>query len=320
MNLETLEPLLAGYIVDGKIGYKEIVATIIDLVVNGYLNYVKDSNGVEWFLRTKKKANTLPLYKFLILKGIGKKTKLKNALINIDLKAVELNDAIKSRINDKDVKVGIVKRKKRGLRHQFVSNIISLFMLVGFTVISLLFMSLFGGFVGELGFIFFILFIIIVSVTFALGIWDRGLLDIEKMLGMWKDYVYSQNVRQRTLKKRYRTLYKYIKKYPLKTSELFSEYLPYAIAFEIDTKWIKKMNAKAEDKTILMLGSYPIFLPKTKKELIYRLMLVVLFFIFLIILLIIKFLFSFILLVFISLLLFVLVGLYLLAHYNKGKV
>jgi len=42
MNTKNLKPAIAGLVIDNEISNNEIVATIVDLIHRGYINYSKD--------------------------------------------------------------------------------------------------------------------------------------------------------------------------------------------------------------------------------------------------------------------------------------
>jgi uncharacterized membrane protein len=253
-SLENLKPAIAGYIIDGKIDVKELVATIIDLAIRGYITI--DYTGTDWekiqvkSLRLVKKEGNLNGYESALLSDLFRKSDSINirqlfsyALTFRDFKiAFDEELAENSRLNYVfqyylRIKYDANPRKLSQKIWLYICNFFIFFFLFLGSMAPIYLMIL----VMETGqFIIYgllIFGIIALCIGFTL-LFIKWLSEAEEISESDKQFVGARQ--------KYLDLYLFMKTHKLEEGRLFNEFLPYAIAFGLDTYWMKAFKLSSE--------------------------------------------------------------------------
>jgi len=258
-KLINLKPGIAGYIIDGKVHNKEIIATIVDLIVREYIDfYPKNANWEELkvkrllllksrsslkfeeeflhILFNKKKEITISELKTILIKGTLHKlleSYVKESGVYLDVKDEKVDFYLENPKNTVSFSVNgrPVRNVEDWQSFKFTSYIMGgvfgLFIL--FFLASAAINYFIAGIVPNKGYLMAILFFAFMIFLFV-------------YLPSKTTKIATQNIKYtdknvKNLRKKYHELFDFLKKHPLKEGRLFNEYLPYSIAFGLDTHW-----------------------------------------------------------------------------------
>lgn len=243
-----LKPAIAGYVIDGEIDDKEIIATIVDLIVRGYIDIKKVEMDdviwpdvkIEYLVRTNKSTEHLLEYEKETLNRIfafGQKvidvTKLKDDRVTVDV----FGRGVKNKIKEEAVKQDIHFTSKpaegppKGVAIYYgmqpLTSIWSVMpVIILYAIFLIMLVMWFGEYIGTiLGISFVFLLIIPLSIVSY-----RKIIQI------------AASRRARILQSKYLELYEYMKAHSLEQGRLFNEYLGFAIAFGLDISWHEKFR------------------------------------------------------------------------------
>jgi len=260
---EQLSPAFAGYVTDGNVSDRDVLATLMDLIVRGHIGldaktqktpveiskiyYVNNPGSLRPFERTfidllfSEKRELSPdelrakfssgKFHELILHNIHSlaETKIaKSLLILHDKKGKRLTPDVIIDINfEKKVRtVADLEKYKRSRRVVFA--------------IFLTFMLIYGG-IGVFFLmknemlmmaIFFGLMVISTCILLPILLKQQKVRKSSKLLL----FEFENDIVPYT-KKRYEELFEFISKYPLKTQRIYNEFMPHAVAFGLNTSW-----------------------------------------------------------------------------------
>ncbi|MFA4887762.1 MAG: hypothetical protein WC595_06125 [Candidatus Nanoarchaeia archaeon] len=279
-GLSSLKPALAGYIVDGRIQSKEVIATIIDLVVKGYIDFyphkkweglkveklkllhkpgkslVFENEFLDVLFKKGKEIEVVKLKALLDSRALDRVLKKEVKRQQVDLKIKDENlefyiddpkNVVKLDINNRPVKtIEEFQMFKRMVLFATISLIggLGIFALVGLMVYFFM-----GRFEGE-SFGKLLLMILLVN---GLGVWLMWY-SVKKTTKIAHQDIAYQNENQKRLRGKYLQLFDFVKKHALKEGRLFNEFLPYAIAFGFDTHWQKAFSLDAEKEDFVYKG------------------------------------------------------------------
>lgn len=230
--LPNLRPAMAGVIVDESADIKEIIATVIDLAVRGYI-----------FIREEKKTglfgeNGITLLKVRpnILDLTAYEQKVMNSLFasgnevtvsSLENKFYNKIPGIVSSMHDEAFRLGLFPENVEKTTQEYSGKFMlkpAILVIVGGIM---LFLQQVAGF-----FSFCMGFVLILAGGIAAA-------------AMPAKTVYGKK-----LSNKYVELKDWMIKYPLKEERLFDEFLPYAIAFGNLDKWMSKMEALSRGREI----------------------------------------------------------------------
>lgn len=217
MNTKNLKPAIAGLVIDNEISNNEIVATIVDLIHRGYIDYSKDK------LILIKNINHLLKYEKKIVNDIfSNKKQIKSVkgkfIINSD------SHYIKELVIFECIKNGYYQGLEvPGYKSNSFGNIIKLFLII---------ILLIGSCANPL------LLIGVIPIGYHLYKTNKHNFKPTKTK-VAKDKI-----------KDYVQLYEYMKKHPLKKDRIFNEYLPFSIAFKQNNYWGRIFKIKQTEQKI----------------------------------------------------------------------
>lgn len=232
-NVKNLKPAISGTILDEIADAKEIISTIIDLAVRGYIHIQEEyerflvvQKKKIYLVNMKKDESRLLEYEKLILTAVfneGDKIEISSLRNNFYKNMPEIT----SKIFKEATKQGLFPENPENVRKKYQWK----FTKRPAILTGILFLSIFISGLLDLGYIavisfllFFLMILIIIASAMAVGYMPR-----KTLLGVME-------------RKKYLELKDFMEKYPLKEGRLFDEYLPYAIAFGIQDVWLKKLD------------------------------------------------------------------------------
>lgn len=265
---EQLRPAFAGYLTDGNISDRDVLATLLDLVVRNSVSLDMELEGERYKINKIMRAvgtaesllpferlflnelfcrsNEITLEEFRKIAKSGKLHKIiENNLgvlkdfeiIDAELEFIENGHTISVSMNGKEVRT-LEDMKKL---NRFLKFILGFFILVP----SFVFVSwIYGVMKSPNSSLHAPLPIIGACATYVLVM---GLPIL-----IYRKFEKSEKVLKLDLtsvpktKKKYEELFKFIRKYPIKQQSLANEFMPFAVAFGLDTSWIKSFGMTRE--------------------------------------------------------------------------
>ena len=245
---EELRPAFAGYLVDGAIGAKEIVATIVDLMVRGYIDApragrVWEKSRLDILIKTDKRDLELLPYERYTLEELFKESneisvsevkslfneekalKMMNEELlkqDIDYKEIYKTYRLKSGNTTLDIDPHPPGSNGRTVNATLSTDNPLIYLMPILAIAAFALMPLSGGGTEA---------IVLIGIILALtGLW---LMKTKKV---------PKNSEQERLRKKYQDLQSMLRSMPLENGRLFNEYLPYAIAFGLDKYWNEKFE------------------------------------------------------------------------------
>jgi len=243
MTLPKLKPAIAGFVVDERVNYKEITATILDLAVKGYIFIKEDKKsrfGIFekkdiYLMNLKKKTDRLSDYEKKVLRTLfSKKDKIK--INDYSNKFGEKVPEIIELIKDEGKKLGIFPKnfEKAVIKKTAVFILLPVLSIV--VSITLLFVNLFlSPYIGDISIASFFFNISVCIMLFIASMIISFEIPLKTKKGTLQ-------------KKKYIELKEWMKKYPLKEARIFDEFLPFATALGVQKIWIDKMKNIADYK------------------------------------------------------------------------
>jgi hypothetical protein len=234
-GLRHLRPGLAGAVIDEHANIKEVVATIIDLTYRGYLK-IKKKHG-EIFLKRQMIGGRLLDYEKKIMEHLfAEKEEIK--LSTLAYFPYYMHAVL---INKEAFKQGLLAEDSFSVFMRYVRDFFSIPTLLSFSsFFFMLFSVFFIRYALVIPFISIIIFLISLVNLFVVG------RLLAKMPKKTEKGVAHANM--------YIEMKKWMQKYPLEEGRLSDEYLPYAIAFGIQNKWIAKLSRLWVAKDMEKLG------------------------------------------------------------------
>jgi len=265
---EQLRPAFAGYVTDGNISDRDVLATLMDLIVRGKIGMDADTqkkpvkvNRVYWL---GDGEGLLPFEKEFIATLFTHKKELSADEVHMWIDSKELHEVIfrnleflqnfgiakslllvegERRIYRGQLYLTIPNTKKKRpvrtledldlYREQVRSNAWSWLVLLGF--IFLIFSIRFLPFLKYNPAIGNIWLLVAILPLFAI-IYGVIKLNGIRYLKKFLELQFNNNIIPFT-KKRYEDLFDFIQSYPLKEQRLYNEFMPHAVALGLDTSW-----------------------------------------------------------------------------------
>lgn len=232
-NLKNLKPAIAGTLLDEKSDVKEIIATVIDLAVRGYIHIQEEYERFLvvqkkriYLINMKKDESGLLEYEKLILTAVfneGDKIEISSLRNRFYTKIPEIT----SGIFKEATRQGLFPENPENIKKKYQMRFIKRPVIFGVILFLSSFLFAFLGFV-ELLFVSIPIILLIVFVT--------------TFFFVAANYMPKKTIFGVMEKKKYTELKDFMEKYPLKEGRLFDEYLPHAIAFGIQAIWLKKLD------------------------------------------------------------------------------
>ncbi|MBS3168023.1 DUF2207 domain-containing protein [Candidatus Woesearchaeota archaeon] len=257
-RLKNLKPGIAGYVIDGRVGNREVIATILDLIVRDYIDFYPKTSDWE-----KMKVKKLTLHKlnprsefeqeFLKILFNGKNeisiSELKDTLAKRSLhdliERTIKEDKVDFNIEDENVEFYINNPKNQVIFgsngktvktiedwQRFKSTMIIILIVQLFCILWLLSISVAY---------FFITGKIIYTLLFIIGFFVLSILilffSIFKTTKIANQKINYKENNIKSIRAKYQDLFDFLKKHPLEEGRLFNEFLPYSISFGLDTHW-----------------------------------------------------------------------------------
>jgi uncharacterized membrane protein len=247
--LANLKPAIAGLIVDEDAGINEIIATIIDLAIRGYIK-IKETKSffglvkAQELTKLKSDFSNLEDYEAEIMKKLfGTKRSLKEKVNTSELRykfykhikkiTVKMDKAaLRAGLFDKDPK-----KVKEKYMWDFMKRPLATVGVYGLVIISLVFFGILGITTGYLNVAVMIILAFIMAPAFPI------LFILFIIAFTAANYMPRKSHKGVEMKNKYDDLENWMQTYPLKRQRLFDEFLPYAIAFGIGDVWVEKMEA-----------------------------------------------------------------------------
>lgn len=250
-KLENLKPAIAGIVVDESADIKEIISTIIDLAIRGYI-YIQEEKKPLFgkditLVELERDYSNLEEYEKMVMQKLFRKGN--------EVKVSSFKDEfykfippITDKMEKCALQIGLFDEEPEKVRNKYLGQ----FIIPSIIVIALSFFVAFSSF----GLIF-IGALDVMPLLIGTGINGAffGFFLIFASLAV-AHYMPRKSVKGVYLSKKYINLKSWMEKYPLKEQRIFDEFLPYAIAFGIGDVWVKKMQAlQQEVRTTWYSGS-----------------------------------------------------------------
>ena len=282
---EQFKPAFAGYLTDGDISERDVLATLLDLSVRGYIKLDMEKKGGRYEVHNviKQKESTRALLPFekeflddLFLVGDELtaddvrfifKTRSLCKTIERNLWNLKENKIIESELRiqtDKGKKIKLLDYFKKVPEpvdtveeyNRYMKNrkiMYAIFVVIGFIIFH------YGQVVADSDNLIFS----IARGGYSLGITQSSLLmfiGAVIVMGLNLDYIIStRRIKKyrKTLhaefndvipytKKKYEELFEFIQKFPFKEQRIYNEFMPFAVAFGLDTSWNKSFRIPQE--------------------------------------------------------------------------
>lgn len=242
-DFEGLHPALAGFLIDKKIDYKEIVATIVDLIQRGYLSFSHNTLGLEKF------DDSLLFYEKEILERIfsfGESKRNFNLISALDYNSIipfiKLDFVKLGLANyNENFKVELLVEGDFESEKTFFSRfkkIIVLFAVLFFVLFFFIMWALFPIFFPEFILLIVFLFSIFLFVFF-LALFLLAIRDIIDSIVSNKN---PTDLKLSKIRNQCLELSKFIQLNEYSDLNLSREFLPYTICFGHNKIWTKKFE------------------------------------------------------------------------------
>jgi hypothetical protein len=278
---EQLRPAFAGYVTDGNVSDRDVLATLMDLIVRGYIGIDMDSQKkpvkVKRVYFLSNPETLLPFEREFISELFSEskelnpqqvkekiKSKEPHRVISENLMELENSEIVKSLLllTDKDDrKVSFTyyaslkgyEVKTVGDLQTYVNQLEQLYKgtlkmtLYSFGFIAWIFFLFylaysFGGTPPIFLFGFALFFPAFFTIFFILHYRNKRRLSKAKKTLLIQ---FKDNVVPFT-KKKYEELFDFIRKYPLRQQRLHNEFMPHSVAFGLDTSWNESFGIPTE--------------------------------------------------------------------------
>lgn len=263
--LEQFKPAFAGYLTDGDISERDILATLLDLSVRGYIKLDMEKKGDYYeihnigleqksiklllpferefigILFPKSKEISLDNFQYML----HKKT-LHNVIEN-HLQSLKENEIVTRKLifrNDEDKQVNFgdgksaIKTVEKAKGYQDLIERYKSFKMPSESWFLIATSLLFIGIGISSGTLWSILYGIVILL---IPLWEyRKFRKLKKTIHIkFKDAIPFT-------KKKYEELFEFIRKFPFKEQRIYNEFMPFAVAFGLDTSWNKSFGINTE--------------------------------------------------------------------------
>ncbi|PLW80547.1 hypothetical protein C0585_02045 [Candidatus Woesearchaeota archaeon] len=253
--LETLKPGYAGYLHDGKISKKDILATLMDLIVRGYIgiDYEYDGNThkINKIWPKSKKKNLLEFEQRFLNNLFDKKEELELEEIKRRFQGNRLTIPLKyySEITN----IRIIKKRYQvtgpGYKEYYYGDMhfsnrekeIPTSSKIAYYIVG--FFMIFAAVNIDKEMNYFIATPILTTLLLFISLY--ALLKY-KLIKVNVEF----DLETQEMKKKYDELFHFLREHPLKKQRIFNEFMPFAVAFGLDTSWNKSFNIKADELVI----------------------------------------------------------------------
>ena len=269
---EQLRPAFAGYLTDGNISDRDVLATLLDLVVRGSvlldMNLKEEGYIINKIVRIAGVESSLLLFERLFLKELfGKSNEITPDEFKEIVRSRKLHKIIENNLSTlKDIE--IVKTELKfftkndrpiffSMNNQQVNSIEEAKRFYGSLKIISFFVFMFIFLVGGT-------YTIITSPNFTLDALILFYCICAAIIGGFVSIYHSFKKSKKVLelkmkvvpaaKKKYEELFEFIQKYPLAQQRLDNEFMPFAVAFGLDTSWNKSFGITEEMVVISEAG------------------------------------------------------------------
>lgn len=232
-DVRNLRPAIAGTVVDEKADIKEVISTIIDLAVRGYIHIKEDTDKILFFKKKKihlinmhKKQDRLLGYEKKVIENVfdsGDEIQVSSLRNKFYKKIPKITKEIFKEATTQGLFPENPKEVIRKYRWEFAMKP-TVFIIMAFIVVLL-----------SVSFSFEVLTLVTIVLALLMGLL---VISFEIVAGHMPRKTVSGVMGQ----KKYLKLKKFMEDYPLTEGRLFDEYLPYAIAFGIQDVWMKKLD------------------------------------------------------------------------------
>jgi len=276
---EQLSPAFAGYVTDGNISDRDVLATLMDLIVRGYIGLDAESQKKPAKVRkiyfVKTSDSLLPFEKKFMEVLFKEKKELKTGDVKGIIESKVLHKVIKNSSNElasskvlKPILLFFNKNKERKrvyysigtYRHEIktVEDLEAYLALTKFKPKTLSF-NIFILLLTGCALLFFsdkinsertlevFLAFGFATLLFATASWI-GYKRALKTKGVL--YLEFKGNKKPFMKEAYEELFEFISEYPLKTQRLYNEFMPHSVAFGLDTSWNKSFDILTEPVVI----------------------------------------------------------------------
>ena len=269
---EQLRPAFAGYLTDGNISDRDVLAKLLDLVVRGSvlldMNLEEEGYTINKIMRIAGVESPLLPFERLFLKELfGKSNEITpdefkeivrsrklHKTIENNLSALNDFKIVKTELkfiaNGKPVELAINGKKLESIEeekkfYRIVTFFFAIWIFVGSLILLSSIYTIIKGSYGPVE-IFGIPFVCIM-LTIALAPAYLKLRKIKRVLKLKMKVVPAA-------KKKYEELFEFIQKYPLAQQRLDNEFMPFAVAFGLDTSWNRSFGITEEMVVISEAG------------------------------------------------------------------
>lgn len=235
-----LRPAIAGYIYEERADIKEIMATILDLAVRGYIYIREEETGTIfkkkkiWFMKTKEPKGLFK-YEEMIMKKLFKNSD-KVEVSSLKYKFYKHVPGILKEIDNEVMRQELMDPKSAKIPGKFAFSGFKYTFSITIIPIFFLFLGTFIGLPKLMNYMFLPVILIFFLAFLMILIIPIGSLSMMRKTPIGVAH-----------SKTYHKLKDWMKKYPLKEGRLFDEYLPYATAFGIQAVWVKKLKDLGEE-------------------------------------------------------------------------
>ncbi len=260
---EQFSPAFAGYVTDGDVSDRDILATIMDLVVKGAIGIdVRRGKGIytiNKIILREKQDFLMQFEQEFISEIFGKKKQKTKKQIQRIIMSKKLHKIIKNNINAL-IQYPIIKKElsfktKKGHPIIFTMNgknvedketaeaFDKMMKILSPVLVWVGIVIAFIGIIGTIKKIYVMSWLILQGAFFV-------------VVSLLLRYLYQNSQKTMKLtfennlipitKKRYVELFDYLKAMPLKQQRFANEFMPYAIAFGLDTSWNKSFGIEEE--------------------------------------------------------------------------
>lgn len=243
---ENFSPAFAGYVTDGDISRRDVLATLMDLIIKGYVeldaNTQQTPQKIKKISLTGKSETWLLAFEKEFLEVLFKdKRELSNSEVRGALHEGMLEEIILDNIStlreSKIVRAGIVFFDKKGneVWDPFWSRLAKEVKTV-----------------GELDDRYRMLKIDAETnkfdlhpVSFVSYMDAKSKVDAYEKLDAFMDFQFSQTIIPE-VKEKFALLFEFLQAHPLKNQRLHNEFMPFAVAFGLDTSWNRSFGIPTE--------------------------------------------------------------------------
>lgn len=240
--LANLKPAIAGLVVDESAGINEIIATILDLAIRGYVR-IDQKDSLFGLVKDQQLTLLKPDYSQLegyeaelLRKLFGqKKAVTTSELDNAFYKHI---DGLTKMMDKTALQIGLFDAEPDTVRAKYAFDFLARPLLALFLCVGLMFLSFASPVLIMRG------PLVLVSIfSMALGMSSVPLMFVLIVgCALVAGAMPRKTVHGVQMKDKYVELKRWMATYPLREQRLFDEFLPYAVAFGIGDVWVRKME------------------------------------------------------------------------------